>query len=213
MARAVGAIANGGLLMKPRLVKEVLDSSGQLVQRFDPSIQRRVVSESAATYTRDAMVTVTQTGGTGRLARVPGYVVAGKTGTAHKVDPLIGAYSREKVVASFVGFAPASNPRLVAYVAVDEPTVEHYGGLVAAPIFAKIAAKALPYLGVKSTQQIQDSTEANVVDEQLNEEIDPQSRPWWKEQSVVAGVSDHIACQTQGCPLPKPRPHRRVTEN
>ena len=204
MARAVGAIANGGLLMKPRLVKEVLDSSGQLVQRFDPSIQRRVVSESAATYTRDAMVTVTQTGGTGRLARVPGYVVAGKTGTAHKVDPLIGAYSREKVVASFVGFAPASNPRLVAYVAVDEPTVEHYGGLVAAPIFAKIAAKALPYLGVKSTQQIQDSYGSlNVVDEQLFvEEIDPQSRPWWKEQSVVAGVSDHIVVpDLKGRPL------------
>lgn len=194
MVRAISAIANGGLLMKPRLVKEVLDGHGQAVEQIRPTMIRRIISQDAAAYTRDAMVTVTKAGGTGILGRVPGYVVAGKTGTAHKVDPLIGAYSREKVIASFVGFIPARAPRLAIYVAVDEPTVEQYGGLVAAPIFAQIAAKSLPYLGVKATEK---SVEPLAPDLDLDidtfaEEIDPQSRPWWQEKAVVSGVSSHI---------------------
>ena len=194
MVRAASAIANGGMLMQPRLVKAVTDGTGRVLERFPPRMIRRVLSKKAADYARDGMVMVTQKGGTGRRARVPGYVVAGKTGTAHKVDPVIRGYSKDKVVASFVGFAPAEAPRIVIYIAVDEPTKAHYGGLVAAPIFARVAQGALPYLGVKATQSVSSSLAELEYPEDTTaaEGLDPQSRPWWQEQSVVAGSSDHV---------------------
>ena len=94
------------------------------------------------------MEMVTNEGGTGTLAAVPGYRVAGKTGTAQKVDPVTGGYSADKRVASFVGFAPADNPRLVVMVVIDEPQTHVYGGLVAAPVFSRLTGQALRYLGV-----------------------------------------------------------------
>jgi cell division protein FtsI (penicillin-binding protein 3) len=98
------------------------------------------------------MELVTRDGGTGTLASVPGYRVAGKTGTAQKVDPVTGGYSADKRVASFVGFAPVENPRLVIMVMVDEPRSQVYGGLVAAPVFSRIAGQALRYLGVPPSE-------------------------------------------------------------
>jgi cell division protein FtsI (penicillin-binding protein 3) len=194
MVRAASAIANGGMLMKPRLVKAVTDANGRVLERFPPRMIRRVLSKKAADYARDGMIMVTQKGGTGRRARVPGYVVAGKTGTAHKVDPLIRGYSKDKVIASFVGFAPAEAPRIAIYIAVDEPTKAHYGGLVAAPIFARVAQRALPYLGVKATESVSSSLVELESPEAATaaEGLDPQSRPWWQEQSVVAGSSNHV---------------------
>jgi cell division protein FtsI/penicillin-binding protein 2 len=79
---------------------------------------------------------------------IPGYALAGKTGTANKIDPATGEYSKYRLVASFVGFAPAKRPRLLAAVVVDEPQGEGYGGVVAAPAFGEIMKFALPYLGI-----------------------------------------------------------------
>ncbi len=93
MASAMSAIANGGLLMEPYLVEKITDSEGNKIQKHVPEAKRRVVSEETARLVRNIMVTVTEPGGTGTRAALPGYRVAGKTGTAQKVDPVTGGYS------------------------------------------------------------------------------------------------------------------------
>ena len=141
MAAAYGAIANGGTLHNPYLIERV---GGQRRHRAPG---RRVVSETVSaqvmTMLRDV---VSAEGGTGAAAAVPGYTVAGKTGTAAKPEP--GGYSTERYVASFAGVVPAKDPRLVILVSVDEPKLAIWGGVVAAPAFSKIAQFGLQYLEV-----------------------------------------------------------------
>ncbi len=148
MAAAMAAIANGGLLMEPYLVEKITTADGQQVAKRLPQVRRRVISEKTARQVRDMMVAVTEPGGTGTRAALVGYRVAGKTGTAQKVDMVTGGYSPDKRVSSFIGFVPADNPALVLSVTVDEPKGKAYGGLVAAPIFAKIAGQALSHLNI-----------------------------------------------------------------
>ena len=148
MASAIAVIANGGLLMEPYLVERVTDADGQQIQKRLPQVRRRVISEKTARQVRDMMISVTEPGGTGTRAAVPGYQIAGKTGTAQKVDTVTGGYSPDKRVSSFVGFVPAENPALVISVTVDEPKGKAYGGLVAAPVFARIAAQTLSHLDI-----------------------------------------------------------------
>jgi cell division protein FtsI (penicillin-binding protein 3) len=145
---AMAAIANGGVLMEPYLVERIIDAEGQAVKRRLPQVKRRVVSEQTAKLVRDMMVSVTEPGGTGTRAALPGYRVAGKTGTAQKVDPVTGGYSLDKRVSSFIGFVPAESPALVISVTIDEPDGKGYGGVVAAPAFARIAEQSLSHLNV-----------------------------------------------------------------
>lgn len=152
LARATAAIANGGLLMEADLVEQMIDSQGSVVEKRKPRTVHRVLSESVAHQVRDMMVSVVSEDGTGPLAQVPGFTVAGKTGTAQKVDPVTGGYSADKRVSSFVGFLPAEAPRLVILVVIDEPEGQTYGGLVAAPIFSRIAEQSLRHLGVSPTE-------------------------------------------------------------
>lgn len=148
LAYAMQAIANDGVRMQPRLVKEIRDADGELVQRFPPAVDRRVVSERTARETIDMMALVTEKGGTGTRARIPGYVVAGKTGTAWKHED--GGYSDTKRIGSYVGLVPADDPVLAIAVSVDSPTIgSSYGGIVAAPPFARIGGEALRLLGVQ----------------------------------------------------------------
>lgn len=148
IASAMGAIANGGLLMEPYLVERVIDADGRTVQRTLPQVKRRVISEHTAKQVREMMVTVTEPGGTGTRAALPGYRVGGKTGTAQKVDPVTGGYSIDKRVSSFIGFVPADQPSLVISVVVNEPEGKGYGGVVAAPVFARIAEQSLNHLNI-----------------------------------------------------------------
>ncbi len=148
MASAMAAIANGGLLMEPYIVERIMTADGQQIQKRLPEVRRRVVSEKTARQVKDMMVAVTEPGGTGTKAALSGYAVAGKTGTAQKVDTVTGGYSPDKRVSSFVGFVPADNPALVLSVTVDEPKGKAYGGLVAAPVFARIAGQTLSYLNI-----------------------------------------------------------------
>ncbi|RLB73736.1 MAG: penicillin-binding protein [Deltaproteobacteria bacterium] len=148
MAAAMGAIANGGLLMEPYLVEKITTADGELVEKRLPEVRRRVVSEKTARLVREMMVSVTEPGGTGTRAALPGYRVAGKTGTAQKVDMVTGGYSPDKRVSSFIGFVPADNPALVLSVTVDEPKGKAYGGLIAAPVFARIAGHTLSHLNI-----------------------------------------------------------------
>jgi cell division protein FtsI/penicillin-binding protein 2 len=142
MASAYAAIANGGSLRPPRLVRSV---NGR-PPREPPG--RRVLSPRTATAVRQMLQGVLGPEGTASQVSIPGYELAGKTGTASKVDPLTGQYSQTAYVASFIGFAPASNPKLLCAVVVDEPAGSIYGGAVAAPAFAQIMSFALPYMGV-----------------------------------------------------------------
>jgi cell division protein FtsI (penicillin-binding protein 3) len=140
MMAAYAAIANGGVLRAPRLIDSV---GGEQVPRQKG---RRVIDPAVAAEVRGMLEGVLAPGGTASEVSVPGYTLAGKTGTAEVAEN--GTYSDTKYVASFIGFAPADNPRLLVAVVVDQPQGEIYGGTVAAPAFGRIAEFALPYLGV-----------------------------------------------------------------
>ncbi len=146
MAAATAALANGGWMVKPHLVKAVLGPDGRPIKEFAPEVKRRACSAKTAQVVREMMKEVVTTGGTGVNAAMEGYTVCGKTGTAQKT--IGGAYARGKYVSSFIGFVPADRPAAVILVIVDEPYKRHYGGTVAAPAFRKIAVDTLGYLGV-----------------------------------------------------------------
>jgi cell division protein FtsI (penicillin-binding protein 3) len=147
MVAAFGAIANGGTLMQPRLIRALFDAEGRQTRRFEPRPVRQVITpETARTLTR--LMTQVVAAGTGHNAAIAGYEVAGKTGTAQKLDPVTRRYSRNPGVLSFVGFAPADEPRLVMLVMLDEPKNEKWGSEAAAPIFAAIGGEVLRYLDV-----------------------------------------------------------------
>jgi cell division protein FtsI (penicillin-binding protein 3) len=143
VAAAYGAIANGGILRTPHVTSSIAG------QRLAMGPGRRVISAATAASLRRMLEGVFSAGGTASdVAPIPGYKLAGKTGTANKIDPATGEYSKYRVVASFVGFAPADNPRVLVAVMVDEPQGSGFGGVVAAPAFGKIMTFALPYLGI-----------------------------------------------------------------
>jgi cell division protein FtsI (penicillin-binding protein 3) len=148
LVMAVSAVANGGMLMKPYVVEKISDENGVEMEQISPQVRRRVLSSETAGVMARMMEGVATEGGTGMNAAVEGYRVAGKTGTAQKVDPVTRGYSVDKRTASFIGFIPADNPRLVILVVVDEPKTSPYGGVVAAPAFSAIAQQSLCYLKV-----------------------------------------------------------------
>lgn len=153
MVAAVAAIANGGVLMKPYIVSEIRDAQGRMLTRMLPHVKRRVVSpETARTVTSILEGVVTD--GTGSKAAISGFRVAGKTGTAQKIDPRTGTYSATQFVGSFVGFVPAENPRLAMIVVIDEPQGEAWGGTVAAPVFRRVGEQVLNYLGVPANEPV-----------------------------------------------------------
>lgn len=144
MLAAIGAIANDGKLMWPHLGKALLDEQGNVVKQIEPKVVRQVIAPEVARYVQELMVGVVQIG-TGRNAQVPGYQVAGKTGTATKV--IDGKIARGRYIASFVGFAPYPNPQVAVLISVDEPQGAYYGGQIAAPIFGEVMGEVLAYVG------------------------------------------------------------------
>jgi cell division protein FtsI (penicillin-binding protein 3) len=148
MAMAGAAVANGGYLMRPLIVKRVEDADGHVVKEVKPVIVRRVLEPDTVDTLTEMMELVVRDG-TGGRAAVPGYVVAGKTGTGQKVDPATGRYSMVDHVASFVGFVPASRPAFVILASLDTPRgYLNQGGDVAAPLFGRVARHALRALAV-----------------------------------------------------------------
>jgi cell division protein FtsI (penicillin-binding protein 3) len=148
LTSAMSVVANGGYLMKPRVVKEIKHLGGGEVKVINPIIIRRVISEDVAEMTTEILTGVTAEGGTGARAAMEGFKVAGKTGTAQKHSKTKRGYEKGKYVVSFLGFVPADKPRLVILVAIDEPERGLSGGGTAAPVFKKIATESLAYLGV-----------------------------------------------------------------
>ncbi len=145
---ATSAIANKGVLMKPYIVQAITDQNGQLIKSFGPRKVKRVISEKTAGTLAMIMKTVITEGGTGVNAALEGYSVCGKTGTAQKLDEQ-GKYAPGKYVSSFIGFLPEKMPKAVILVVIDEPEKQHYGSIVAAPAFKKIARKTLNYMNIR----------------------------------------------------------------
>lgn len=148
LAISTAAIANGGLLLQPRIIDSVFDREGRVVRKTDPILVRRVISPEVARDVSWAMSLVTIRGGTGMRAQVDDFTVAGKTGTAQKVNSETRRYDPNLWMAGFVGFVPAERPEFAISIIIDEPKKAHYGGVVAAPVFRTIATEALAIRGI-----------------------------------------------------------------
>ena len=148
LVMAYAAIANGGFLMRPFVVERVVGSKGRVLLSHRTHVLRRVLSEKTSRTLTSMLRGVVSQGGTGTKAKVEGFQVAGKTGTAQKPDPIYGGYLVKKRIASFVGFVPAEDPRMVLLVLLDDPELGVFGGAVAAPLFRSIARGALRHMGV-----------------------------------------------------------------
>ncbi|MGG4399599.1 penicillin-binding transpeptidase domain-containing protein [Paenibacillus amylolyticus] len=164
---AISAIANGGKLLEPHLVKEIKNPNDGTTEVIKPKVVRQVISKESSKLVSGYLeqVVADQTIGTGRNAYIEGYRVAGKTGTARKV--VNGAYSKSKDVVSFIGFAPVNNPKIAILVVIDQPDGTNIGGgTAAAPVFKKIVSQTLQYMGIpKDTAKTPDkkSKEVSVV--------------------------------------------------
>lgn len=157
MLTAVCAAINGGNLMKPQLVKSILNAEGEVIQEIEPQVVRRVISNKTSEELRVILEGVVADG-TGRNGQVEGYRVGGKTGTAQKAAPG-GGYLTNEYVASFVGFAPTDQPRIAVLVIVDAPQgYPYFGGWVAAPVFREVVKDTLRYLGVPYQLPLESTT-------------------------------------------------------
>jgi cell division protein FtsI/penicillin-binding protein 2 len=147
LVMATAAIANNGILMKPLIVKKVIDSEYNVISNYEPEQIRQVISPGTANTMLGILQEVVDDG-TGSRAKLQNYTAAGKTGTSQKFDFSLGRYSNEKFTSWFVGFAPSHEAEIAILVMLDEPKGSYYGGTVAAPVFQEIASKALPYLSI-----------------------------------------------------------------
>ena len=156
MATAMCAIANGGKLMTPRIVKSITTGDDKTISSLSPIVLRQVISAQTARQIGEALRGVVSDRGTAAAAAVPGFTIAGKTGTAQKVGPN-GGYEKGKEVVSFCGYLPADDPQFVGFVVLDDAQTkpeQNYGGMVAGPIFARIAEKAARYLDLEPHEEI-----------------------------------------------------------
>jgi cell division protein FtsI/penicillin-binding protein 2 len=157
MIVAMAAIANGGKLVTPRIVKSITTADGKTISSLSPVVLRQVVSPQTARQIGNALRGVVSDRGTAAAAAVPGFTIAGKTGTAQKVDPN-GGYDKGKYVVSFSGYLPADQPEFVGLVVLDDAQTSkpelNYGGMVAGPIFSRIAEKAARYLDLQPHEEI-----------------------------------------------------------
>ncbi len=157
MTVAMAAIANGGKLITPRIVKSIATDEGKTISSLSPVVLRQVISPQTARQIGDALRGVVSDRGTAAAAAIPGFTIAGKTGTAQKVDPK-GGYEQGKYVVSFSGYVPADHPEFVGLVVLDDAHTSkpelNYGGLVAGPIFARIGEKAARYLDLQPREEI-----------------------------------------------------------
>ncbi len=220
LVTAMAAIANGGRLMKPFVVKAVTDQSGKVIREYNPQMVRRVLSPETALKVSEILEDVATTDGTAPNAAIKGYRVAGKTGTAKKIDSLTKTYSSKNYVASFVGFVPADKPRLVIHIMIDEPQGSIYGGDVSAPVFNEVGTWALSNLGIQPelrmadavaeiSADIQADNSRKVIQGPEEENILPDFRGLTMREVLRAGTSLGLEINLKGTGLavdqvPKP---------
>jgi cell division protein FtsI/penicillin-binding protein 2 len=145
--------------MRPYIIDELRDKQGKVILKASPKLIRKVISlDTAARMTK--MLTGVIEEGTGKMAQIPGFTSAGKTGTAQKLEAN-GAYSHNKFIATFIGFAPAEDPLVTIVVSVDEPHPYYFGGVVAAPVFKNVASDIIRYLKTKQALAVDLNSNAN----------------------------------------------------
>ena len=149
---AYSSVMNGGFLLEPKIVKQIKNPEGEILYSSERSVIRKVVAPETAEVLRNMLVSVVEKG-TGQLAKVPGYSVGGKTGTAQKRDTVTGKYSTSKYVASFCGAIPMSKPKLTILVILDEPQGDYWAASRTAPVFSKIASRAVHYLQISPDKE------------------------------------------------------------
>jgi cell division protein FtsI (penicillin-binding protein 3) len=147
LAQALGGVANNGRLVSPLLLSRITDATGALVEEHTPDPGRPAIDPRVARLLADMLTTVTEQGGTGVEAAIPGVRVAGKTGTAQKANEHGRGYDDDRWTSSFIGFAPADRPMVLVTVVIDEPRIAHQGGTVSAPLFRRVTEQTLRYLG------------------------------------------------------------------
>ncbi len=170
MVQAYSALANGGQMMKPHIIAKIVNEDGSIDRETKPEVSGNPVSKEVADTLRDMMEKEVSEGG-GQNARVPGYHMGGKTGTAQKIDTERGGYLEGQYVASFCGFGPTEDPRVICLVVIDNPDGVYYGGVIAAPVFSEIMGKAMRYLGIPAGKE--DAEAADIlaaVDEHAKKE-------------------------------------------
>lgn len=168
MVQAFSAIANKGIIMKPYVVEKITDAYGATIKEFKPQILNKVISPKTASILIEMGEEVVKNG-TGKKAYIKGYKVSGKTGTAQKFSPK-GGYLEGHYISSFIGIIPADNPKMVIYVEINDPKTgggySPYGGVVAAPVFAKIAEKVMKYKGIFPAEKIKNNS--NIINKHKN---------------------------------------------
>ena len=200
MVAAYAAIANGGTLLRPHLVRRIVAPSGEVQREAVNKPLRRVVGARTAELTTALLRRVVEEkGGTGGRARLDAFPVAGKTGTAQKVSPNGGGYSSKRI-GSFIGFVPADAPRAVILVLIDEPTGVAYGGVVAAPVFREIAAAAMQVLGVPARVPAGPEPPPAVASAAARRDRAPATRPGRGAAAVVAIRAVEPAAQVTSVP-------------
>ncbi|NLL51848.1 MAG: PASTA domain-containing protein [Peptococcaceae bacterium] len=188
---AISAVANGGNLMQPYIVEEITDQDKQTITTNAPKVVRKVLSPTTSKTMTDILVEVVENG-TGASSKIPGVKVAGKTGTAQKIDPQTGRYSSTDFIASFIGYAPADNPKIAVLVIVDTPTEGiPQGGTQAGPSVKAIIEGALQYYGIPVSAQtpsdISNLEDLNPVNQAQEETFNPEGTPG-KGEVVVPNV-------------------------
>ena len=192
MTVAMAAIANGGKLITPRIVKSITTSEGKTISSPSPVVLRQVISPETAREIGDALRGVVSDRGTAAAAAVPGFTIAGKTGTAQKVDPR-GGYEQGKYVVSFVGYLPAERPEFVGLVVLDDAHTSkpelNYGGLIAGPIFSRVAEKAAQYLDLEPHEEIRKAIPVERVEKPMPAERVRKAVP--AERVALTNASHH----------------------
>ena len=198
LVSALSGLANGGVRMKPMLIRRVIAPDGRVSQTWEPQVLERVVSERTASTVLDVMATVIEPGGTGTRAYIPEYPVAGKTGTGQKPHLRKKGYAENMWVATFFGIAPVDDPELAVLVLIDEPKGKRYGGVIAAPAFREIMRGALRHLGVPSPYD--DSYQVAAIDPQQLQERRSQPKP--PEESLAAAAPPVNPDEAAEVPVP-----------
>ncbi|MFA6808852.1 MAG: penicillin-binding transpeptidase domain-containing protein, partial [Eubacteriales bacterium] len=169
---AISAVANGGNLYEPYLLDKIIDSKGEFVYEHEPIINKKVISKTTSSLMTDILESVVDDG-TGKIAQIPGIKVAGKTGTAQKIDPVTKEYSETDYVASFVAYAPTDDPRIAVLVVIDTPEGDNIqGGRLAGPHVKKIIEGALQYYGISVASNT--PSDINDLDLEVNLRPDPE---------------------------------------
>lgn len=203
MVTAASAIANGGRLLKPHVVKEILDDNGNITQNIEVTEKRRVISKETSKRVID-MLYQNATTGSAKNAYVAGYRVAGKTGTSEKIG--LSGPGQKDYISSFCGFAPAEDPKIAMLVFFDTPKGDaYYGSAVAAPVFAKAMQEILPYLGIDKRYTEEESKKLeSIVPDLTNKKVYEARDAIQREEltPIIVGNGDTVVSQ-----LPQPSEH------